>query len=210
MRNYIDITGQKFGMLIAVKKVECKNVRVHWECQCDCGNTVIVAANNLKNGHTKSCGCYKQQRGVDANIRHGQTGTRLYKIWTDMKYRCTNPQDNRYQNYGGRGIKVCDEWSNDFKTFYDWAMVNGYSKELTIDRIKVNGNYEPSNCKWSTYKEQANNTTKNHFVTINGVTKTISQWSDFSGVRSHTILKRIQAGWPVYDLLLPPWNKKHK
>lgn len=123
-------------------------------------------------------------------ITHGCSKTRLYETWCCMKKRCYNQKDKRYKNYGGRGIKVCDEWQT-FEPFYDWAMANGYREDLTIDRIDVDGNYEPSNCRWATMIEQMRNTTRNHFVTAFGETKTIAEWSELSGIRQDVIKDRL-------------------
>jgi hypothetical protein len=124
-------------------------------------------------------------------ITHGGTGTRLYEIWCCMKKRCYNPKDKRFKNYGGRGITVCDEWKNDYLTFKLWATSNGYQDDLTIDRISVDGNYCPENCRWATAKEQMRNTTRNHFVTAFGETKTIAEWSENTGIHPDVIKDRL-------------------
>lgn len=124
-------------------------------------------------------------------ITHGGSGTRLYETWCGMKKRCYNAKDKRYDRYGGRGITICDEWRNDFKAFYDWAMANGYSEELTIDRIDVNGNYRPENCRWVDARVQQRNTTRNHFVTVHGETKTIAEWSEITGISQDVIKDRL-------------------
>lgn len=197
MRKVEDLTGAVFGRLTVVGRCESEKPQKSsvWLCQCLCGNRVVVQRNNLRSGHTRSCGCLKKEFSFAA--AHGQTDTRLFRIWSLMKDRCKNRNTQSFKSYGGREISVCDEWNN-FQTFYDWAMANGYSDDLTIDRIDVNGNYSPDNCRWATVKEQQNNRRNNHFVTYNGKTQTIAQWSEELGINQSTLLQRInKLGWGV-------------
>lgn len=167
---FIDATGQKFGKLTVVSKVEHKTGRrTLWNCKCECGNTCKVSIANLRNGHTRSCGCMLKE----SNTRHGHWGTRVYQIYYAMKQRCYNPNNAAYWDYGERGITICDEWLNDFESFYKWSIENGYSDDLTIDRIDPQGNYEPSNCRWADRYTQGYNqrkSTKNTSGTV-GVSK---------------------------------------
>lgn len=135
-------------------------------CRCDCGTERIIQKQNLKEGRTKSCGCLRKEVSTAHSTTHGRSNTRLFKTWMNMRQRCNYPSKPEYKYYGGRGIKVCDEWARDFDTFYRWAMANGYAEHLTIDRIDVNGNYEPSNCRWVTMKEQAINKRNTRCVAI--------------------------------------------
>lgn len=177
-------------MLTVIKRVGKIGKHVSWICKCDCGNlTEPISGNNLKKGHVKSCGCLYR--------KHGMTGTRLYSIWKGIKTRCYNKNHIHYENYGGRGITVCNDWKDDFRAFADWAIANGYSSELTIDRIDPNGNYEPSNCKWSAVKEQQNNKRNNILITYNGKCQTLSKWSEELGIDYHKLLMRIKRGWDI-------------
>lgn len=158
----IDITGQRFGRLVAIEMAFKKNYRSHWRCKCDCGNEIIVDLGNLRSGHTKSCGCYKAEKASETHMKHGHARKacrdRLYPVWRSMKQRCALENSKAYHWYGERGISVCAEWK-DYKTFKDWAYSNGYNPsakrgDCTIDRIDVNGNYEPSNCRFVSMKIQ--------------------------------------------------------
>ena len=158
MGKFIDLTGQKFGRLTVIERADnTKQGQAKWLCQCDCGRKTVVMGKSLRNGNTKSCGCLQKETIGYKRTIHGQTNTRFYRIWCGMKSRCYNKKNPHFHLYGGRGIKVCNEWLKDFQTFYDWAIANGYADNLTLDRINVNGNYEPSNCRWITRKEQNNN-----------------------------------------------------
>ena len=165
----INLTGQRFGRLVVVEEVpNYKSGRVTWKCKCDCGNITYCNTSNLRSGTSTSCGCLRHEKSISANTTHGYSKEHLYYKWCDLKSRCYNHHVKSYKNYGGRGIKMCDEWKNDYLFFRDWAFNNGYKEGLTIDRIDVNGNYEPSNCRWITMEEQAKNKRNTVYVEWNG------------------------------------------
>lgn len=168
-----DLTGQRFGRLVVIRREgSTQRGQAIWQCQCDCGCKTVVEGYALRSGNTKSCGCLHKELLSSRNRKHGKRHTRLYGVWLGMKERCYNPDHNRYQGYGGRGVTVCDEWFKSFQSFYDWAMANGYDEnapygQCTIDRIDVDGNYCPKNCRWVDLITQRNNRTDNRKVTEN-------------------------------------------
>lgn len=200
-----DLTGQRFGRLTVIERAENQNQRAMWKCKCDCGNETEVISANLVRGNTKSCGCLKSQVSKERLTIHGMVDTKLYKTWLGMKARCTNVNNKKYKNYGGRGISICPEWKKEFLNFYEWSVKSGWNKKLSIDRVNNDGNYEPSNCKWSTWKEQENNRSNNAWYEYKGETKTISQWSDIYGIPYKTIACRIlKHKWDIEKSLLTP------
>lgn len=154
-----NVIGEKYGRLTVISKSEHKDKNNHsyWNCVCECGNYTTVALHHLTGGRINSCGCLKSEKTIERSTIHGKTNTRMFHIWQGMKRRCYNENDKNYKYYGGRGITVCDEWRNNFTTFYNWAIENGYTDDLTIDRINNDGNYEPSNCRWVTMAQQNRN-----------------------------------------------------
>lgn len=193
----LNLTGKRFGKLVVIKTAgKTKNGAYLWQCKCDCGNEIIANVGNLKNGHTKSCGCLRVDRCKTNFTKHGLEHTRLYGIWSDMRLRCYDEKNIAYHRYGGRGITICDEWKNDVKAFYDWATANGYKDSLTIDRIDNDGNYCPENCRWATVKEQASNRRSNILVTHNGKTQTMKKWANEVGTPYKVVWARMQKlGW---------------
>jgi hypothetical protein len=211
-RYFKDMTGKEIGHLTVIRiSGYSKDHRVMWECLCDCGKIVQRKGKGLRSGNpeSKSCGCCSldnipSEKTVKA--KHMGTKTRLFRIWSSMKNRCRCENWEGYKRYGGRGITVCNEWTNDYKKFRDWAMSHGYSDTLTLDRIDVNGNYEPSNCRWATWQEQANNRRKSLFVIYNGETKSIPDWARLFKINNVTLRNRLKRGLSMEEAI----GKKHK
>ena len=203
MRKEIIINpGDRFGRLTVIKESDRQYGHRYILCQCDCGNTKTINLNSLVVGTSNSCGCLRRERIAKMNYKHGLTKRnddieRLYNIWTNMKRRCFNPKDKGFQNYGNRGIRVCDEWMNDYNKFREWSLSHGYSDNLTIDRIDNDGDYEPSNCRWTTMQVQSNNTRFNHFVTYKGETHTLADWGRLLNIDSDKIGRRLKKGLPL-------------
>lgn len=197
MGKFKDLIGQRFERLTVIGQAEphisSKGTRrTRWICTCDCGNETIAYGSNLQKGLKKSCGCLEKENQIKPT--HGKTHTRLFSIWVGMRRRCYDIRRNNYKNYGGRGIKVCDEWLGEsgFQNFYDWATVNGYNDTLTIDRVDGDGNYEPSNCRWVDMETQQNNRRNNHIVTFHGESMTITQMARKYNLNPNILYRRIQ------------------
>ncbi len=205
----MDSTGQKYGRLTFLEPTGETNIHRNalWKLRCDCGKIVILPGTDVRRGNTKSCGCLFKEIDRKIPLKHGLTmgkaRLRLYNIWSAMKERCSNRANENYHRYGGRGITVCQEWL-EFLPFHNWAMSNGYQTTLTIERINNDGNYEPSNCKWATHKEQGKNTSRNHCITFREETKTVGEWADILGLRPNALLMRIRNGWPIEKALTLP------
>lgn len=213
MKQYKDLTGMRFGSLIVLnldhkepkyriyKKTGNKNKVGYvffYKCLCDCGKEKIIRNTHLEDGRTKSCGCgHKGHSGT--TIIHGFTGTRLHHIWIGMKERC---RDKRIKNYGGRWITVCKEWVDDFLPFMNWANQNGYRDDLTIDRIDVNGNYCPENCRWVDMKAQSRNKRTNHVIEINGKRRCIAEWCEMLGLNYKKEYKKISKNYEYLKSLV--------
>lgn len=182
-----------------------------WDCQCECGNIVSLRTCTLKKGNNvgqMSCGCYKREKAKLAKLTHGDSNTRLYNIWEGMIRRCYQRQRRQYKSYGGRGITVCDEWRNDYLTFKKWALDNNYSDNLTIDRIDVNGNYCPENCRWIPFSEQSKNRTVCNFITIGDKTQIQADWAREYGINPDNLSYRLKHGWELIEALTTPVGKR--
>ena len=186
-RKLEDLTGQRFGRLTVIERAETTHISTKWKCKCDCGNECTVIAQNLKRGHTISCGCYRTEVRPTQRYIHGYRHTRIYSVYCGIKDRCYCENNPRFKDYGGRGITMCDEWLNNPKAFCEWAYNNGYKEdapygECTIDRKDNNKGYSPDNCRIVSLKVQANNQRSNVWIEHNGERKTITQWSEYFGI----------------------------
>lgn len=198
-----DLTGQRFGRLrvVAFSHHAGTQRKPFWRCVCDCGAETTVNGQPLRNGLIRSCGCLKRDLSVQRATKHGGHGTRTYRSWKAMRERCHNPSGTHYHHYGGRGITVCEQWK-DFSAFL--ADMGECPAGLTIDRIDGNGNYEPGNCRWATATQQSRNTNRNHYVTINGVTRCLSEWAEIHGIGVRTVWSRIRYGWDEVRAITTP------
>ena len=205
--NIEEYIGVKFGRLKIVDVISKKGSIV--KCVCDCSKIHETNIYRLLSGNTKSCGClYKENlSSISGSLpKHGQYGTRLYNIWSNMKWRCS-PKDKDHHYYDN-GVKVCKEWE-EFASFYEWSINNGYSPSLTIDRIDNNGDYTPFNCRWVNAKVQANNRSTNHFIQVGDEIKTLSQWMEIFGIGKASFYKRLAKGWSEEDAITTPSKKKN-
>ncbi|MDD3890525.1 MAG: hypothetical protein PHR65_11500 [Syntrophomonadaceae bacterium] len=198
-----DLTGQQFSYLtVLYRSDDCGNGKkptVKWACQCQCGNISIVSTSSLVSGTTKSCGCKKRKHGYSHKER-------LYETWKNMRRRCFDPKNKRWAHYGGRGITICSEW-NDYLPFRGWAMANGYADNLTIDRIDVDGNYCPENCRWVDAKTQANNVSRNRIVDVKGQKMTMAELADSLGMSYSAVQHRIERGWDINKIISTPQRR---
>ena len=202
MGKIIDMTGWKMWehgvpnskLTVVTINEELSRIKkkAMWECKCSCGSKKIIvgAGGDIRNGKLRSCGCLKAKTNINHCGTHGESGTRLYRIWCGMRQRCNNPNHKNYDIYGGRGIRVCDDW-NDYEIFRNWAMSNGYSDKLTIDRIDVNGNYEPNNCRWVDFVVQSNNRSNNHIVKYGDEFITVAELAKMTNNKYNTVSTRI-------------------
>ena len=181
-----------------------------WLCVCECGAAKNVQSTHLKNGTSKSCGCIAREKLASRNFVHGDSkNNRLYRIWCHMIGRCYNETDARYSSYGGRGIDVCEEWKTNYSVFKEWALANGYSDSLSIDRKDNDSGYNPANCRWATPQMQSNNRRSNHLIEYNGETKTMTEWAECLGIKIGTLKDRLyRLNWPPEKALSTPARKR--
>lgn len=210
--NFIDLNGKKFGRLTVIEYAGRENNNSYYICKCDCGEIKKFRASHLTSERTKSCGCLNKELTIDRSTKHGYA-TALYKhpmyrVWYGMKNRCYNKNTRGYEYYGARGISVCEKWHS-FNGFLE-DMGGLYKRGLTLDRIKVNGNYEPSNCRWATQAMQSRNRTDNKYITYNGETKVLTDWANIFGIKPYTLTLRLKSGWDIEKALTKPVLKKER
>lgn len=214
-----NLTGQPFGKLTVIKRAGTdKSGQAMWLCRCSCTNKTecIVRGRDLRNGHTKSCGCYSSELTAKRNYRHGQSHTRIYRSFAKMKSRCYNKNDPKYYRYGKRGITVCAEWldkEKGFNNFYNVvSKLEHFGEEgYSLNRIDNDGNYEPDNVEWATDEEQQNNTSQNRFITYKDETKTVKQWADKYRLDESLLCWRLKKGWSIERALTEkPYKGKNQ
>lgn len=208
----IDLTGHTFGRLTVLGRSQRRTKwQIHWDCVCECGNTCDVGGKSLRTGDVRSCGCLRKESIAAIGRRaakHGKTGTGAYESWAAMKYRCSNSNHMHFDNYGGRGIKVCERWLS-FENFYE--DMGDRPEGMTLDRYPdFDGDYEPNNCRWATSIEQSNNKRNSHIISHNGETRTMTQWAKHLGIRPGTLSERIRKGWSIEDVLSKPLSPARK
>lgn len=204
-RKILDLVGEKYGRLMVLEYAH-RNPRGKsmWKCRCDCGNTKVVLGTHLTSGHTTSCGCYNEDIIKSRVATHGMSKTRLYNIWRVMRKRCGYENATNYENYGAKGIRVCDEW-HDYSKFRDWAMSHGYSDNLTIDRVDNNKGYTPENCRWVDMKTQARNNSRNKLIMFRGETHCMMDWAEILGINYRTLQQRLTTyGWSIEKAFTTP------
>lgn len=205
--SYKDFSGKKYGRLTPLHRDQNNTGRTKWVCRCECGEVKSIPISSLTSGRANSCGCYRKEVTSMRMQKHGRKNKRLYSIWLNMRSRCNNTNAKSFENYGKRGISVCSEW-DDYENFYNWSINNGYQKDLTIDRIDNDGNYEPSNCRWVDRFVQMNNTSKNVFIEIEGNIRTLSDHSKHYGIHYEKLYYRYEVGMRGEELIQPTLTRK--
>lgn len=196
--------GTKINHLVLIEPIQIhdgKRNRSHWKVRCTCGKVFNTRTDALKNGKRDSCGCKNPNTGP---VKHGLRHHRIYKIYMGMKQRCYNKNNHKYPQYGGRGIKICDEWLNDVTKFYEWSIKNGYKEDLSIDRIDNDKGYSPENCRWESKLTQSRNRRSSRIVEIKGKTKTFSEWCQLYGINRSTAVDRLRNGWDEIEAITTP------
>lgn len=193
----VDLSGLRVGNFVVLNLHHSDEYRhKFYQCKCDCGTVFVKRDDMIKNAKHKACNNCKRKR--NDMVKHNKSNTKLYRIYYGMKQRCNNPSAREYHNYGGRGIKVCDEWENDFSSFYNWSIGNGYTIGLQLDRINNDENYEPNNCRWVTPIINSNNKRTCVYFEYNGKKLSINQWSRELGINKNTLWRYLRV--KKYDI----------
>lgn len=206
---FIDLTGQRFGRLVVLSWSGFHGGRSMWRCTCDCGVTKDVIGVDMRKGRTNSCGCLREESRTRNHRSHGMADSPEYAAWHAMRTRCTNPNCREWQYYGARGIRVCARWAESFEVFYS-DMGPRPSSSYSIDRIDVNGHYEPSNCRWATMNTQQSNKRSNTMLTYQGRTQHLAAWARELGFAETTIIHRRSLGWSDDKVLGTPSRKRRR
>lgn len=212
MGQFIDLTGQQFGELIVIERVNNQGRQLQWLCLCNCGQETVVIGDHLKNSHTQSCGCLRSKTAIKTHSKHGHyvngKQSRIYESWASMIQRCTNPNHKYWEDYGGRGITICEEWL-EFTNFL--KDMKERPPGCTIERRENEEGYSPENCYWATRRQQARNMRKNRLETYDGKTQCIAAWAEEYNLPSHTLWMRLyKLGWSIEKALMTPVGKQGK
>lgn len=200
----LDLTGQVYGRLTVIEEAERRNQKRYWRCRCECGNETAVLQQSLRRGQTQSCGCLHNEMIGAQRATHNRTRTPEFNAWVNMRLRCNNPNNTSYPNYGGRGIRVCQRWANDFAAFLE-DMGERPSPRHTLERADNSKDYSPENCRWATWEEQGRNKRNNHYLTHDQETLTIAEWSERTGIPQKVLRRRVnQLKWPTAKALTTP------
>jgi len=209
MPNFIDLVGHVYGRLEVIsKKGKTNNGNYLWKCLCECGKTSIVSGGNLRNGHTRSCGCLNSEVASKTHKTHGMRKTPIYNTWLAMRERCSNVKHIEFKRYGGRGISVCSRWADSFENFLA-DMGEKPTPKHSIDRRDSNGNYTPENCRWATIKQQQRNRRNNLVIIYDGQVRCLSEWAEVLGIGRGALKSRINADWPIHKAFTQPVRGCH-
>lgn len=199
-RPKLQLLNQRFGRLFVIEDKGSDKKGSLWLCQCDCGSTKIVYGSHLVSASVVSCGCYHYERQTSAK-KHGKRHSKAYVTWVNMRQRCGNPKNTAWPSYGGRGIRVCEQWCS-FEAFY--ADMGDPPPGMSLDRIDVNGDYSKDNCRWATGKQQARNKSDNRMIEFDGKVQSLGAWAEETGIDYYTLHSRLKRGWSIEDALTRP------
>ncbi|ABK45339.1 conserved hypothetical protein [Magnetococcus marinus MC-1] len=217
----LNMVGKVIGRLVVLSPFNTSKPGRHWKCRCECGFETIQSTSKLneavKKGKNIGCKCAREasilkaaKAAVQILRKHGLNHSKLHWMYDNMMKRCYRPETNRYERYGGRGIGVCQEWRDDRSAFYTWALEQGWEVGLSIDRIDVDGDYTPTNCRFIPIERQASNTSRNRYLEWNGKRQTVSDWARELGVRPQALQHRVDRGWNLHRMFTQPFRRIHQ